>query len=715
MQRMMIFTQILICAIVNKVLSFECDISQEVCETSLNIEHQLTMMHPTEKAVYPQNGKLYRYDVTNTKDAAEITIDDVITADGWETARLVVVANGTMPGPPIIVYEGQTVIVHVTNHLKSEDVTIHWHGLPQEGSPYMDGVPFLSQCPISTGQTFIYKFIASHKGTYWYHSHVGSQRSKGLFGAFIIRERKPVEIEEHILTIQEWNHDWDSDMEDARMVFGGYDNREKFQVSRSLDGQYFSLLKAHSGLINGKGRFWDSHNNTHNEAPLEIFTVKQGNKYRFRIIGVGALYPWTISIDGHKITVVASDGFDVEPQIADSVIINAGERYDVIIDADQPVGNYWIRAKTLESNRNTSVEAILHYQGALDSEPLSTPRTCSDTDKCLVVNCFFTYYPQNEFTICLPVDKLKHKSDNDQAPKVIQGKFTEYFLNFAFPGKSFTPGSVNGRRFISPTKIALANPKDMDYPCDNTECDEQKICTCTYSLNLKHGDTVQMVFLNMGSGKGWAHPIHMHGHTFYVLKMGYAQYDNRTGEMIGENKDIDCRGGVAKNESFCNDATWSNSSWVNGNIPDLELKKPVRKDTIIVPSGGYVVTRIVADNPGVWFMHCHIELHANDGMAIIINESHANHPSPPQNFPRCHSFQEYDSTITQRPEDDDLFEINDLYTERNFWIMFGVLCAVIVLQFIIILCKFCCERSKDKPEKSYDFNGHFNSGFNSKT
>lgn len=62
-----------------------------------------------------------------------------------------------------------------------------------------------------------------------------------------------------------------------------------------------------------------------------------------------------------------------------------------------------------------------------------------------------------------------------------------------------------------------------------------------------------------------------------------------------------------------------------------------------------------------------------------------------------------------------IYFFSDLYTERNFWIMFGVLCAVIVLQFIIIVCKFCCERSKDKPEKSYDFNGHFNSGFNSKT
>jgi hypothetical protein len=49
----------------------------------------------------------------------------------------------------------------------------------------------------------------------------GSQRSKGLFGAFVVRANKPLEMDEHIMTLQEWNHDWDSDMEDAKMVFGG--------------------------------------------------------------------------------------------------------------------------------------------------------------------------------------------------------------------------------------------------------------------------------------------------------------------------------------------------------------------------------------------------------------------------------------------------------------------------------------------------------------
>jgi len=76
--------------------------------------------------------------------------------DGIE--RAVVVANNSIPGPPIIVYQGQWVIIHVTNHLLSESVTVHWHGIHQRGTPYSDGVAFISQCPVMPGQLFSYKF-----------------------------------------------------------------------------------------------------------------------------------------------------------------------------------------------------------------------------------------------------------------------------------------------------------------------------------------------------------------------------------------------------------------------------------------------------------------------------------------------------------------------------------------------------------------------------
>lgn len=188
---------VLVVLLMHDTVGYECEMSANICETSLEIIHRMTMMHTlpekypfSEEAVFSKSGNLYKYDVTNVSSAMSISTENVITADGWETPRLLVVANGTMPGPTIIVYEGQTVRVRVTNKLKAEQVTIHWHGVPMEGSPYMDGAPFITQCPILTGQTFVYEFKVTHKGTYWYHSHIVSQRSKGLYGAFIIREKK---------------------------------------------------------------------------------------------------------------------------------------------------------------------------------------------------------------------------------------------------------------------------------------------------------------------------------------------------------------------------------------------------------------------------------------------------------------------------------------------------------------------------------------------
>jgi hypothetical protein len=342
-------------------------------------------------------------------------------------------------------------------------------------------------------------------------------------------------------------------------------------------------------------------------------------------------------------TIIESDGYPVQPTIVDAFIINPGERYDFTIVANQSVRNFWIRGKTLEVTRTSVAEAVLRYDGAPEEDPTTTQKQCTAQKKCLVLNCPFTYFPEDQHTECIRFDQLRSAAQNDPAPQVMEGKFQEYFLNFAFPGTNFFPGSVNGRSLELPTVSGLTQPQEIKSPCEQAGCGEQTLCRCTHSISLRHGDTIQMVFLNMGVGLGWAHPVHMHGHSFYVLKMGYATYNETTGKIISQNADIDCRGGVPQQNSFCNEATWSNRSWLNGNVPGLELQNPPRKDTVIVPSGGYVVVRIKADNPGLWIMHCHIELHSSDGMAMLLNESFPNLPKKPPHFPTCGNFELADS------------------------------------------------------------------------
>ncbi|KAK3595588.1 hypothetical protein CHS0354_009545 [Potamilus streckersoni] len=628
-----------------------CSERNKECEFYLELDHHLTMMW-NQDLVFPYNGHIYKYDVTNTSSANPVDLNEVITADGWEEPRLVAVFNNSMPGPPIIVYEGQQVIVHVKNKLKSDSVTIHWHGLHQTGTPWMDGVPFVTQCPILPGQTFTYTFKAEPKGTFWYHSHMASQRTMGAFGAFIIHQKGETNaLPEHIMTIQDWNHDWDADIDYMKMLYGVFEKRKKVNPSTSIDGSNFSMFMMHSGLINGRDRYYDPSTYQNNGAPLEVFQVQQGESYRFRVIGAGALYPFRISIDEHNLTIVASDGFDLESVVVESFIINPGERFDFILHADKPVSNYWIRGITLENDKYHTAEAILQYEGAPIKDP-STYRTSCRYDRCLVANCQFLYTSYTHLTRCMTFDQLKAKDDTDPAPDVKRGKFKEFFMNFAFPGTDLTSASVNGLVFEQPSVSTMIQSQELYSSCDRPDCGEEKVCRCTHSISVDYGDTVQMVLLNMGKGKGWSHPIHLHGHSFYVVKIGHPQYYYHPHKFIKDNIDIDCRGNSNRSISFCNNATWANATWLGGNVPGLELRKAPRKDTIIVPTGSYVVIRLKADNPGLWNFHCHVDLHNIDGMQLLVNESFNKIPKPPVGFPVCWNFpSDYRSKISSNNVD----------------------------------------------------------------
>ena len=126
---------------------------------------------------------------TNEQAFKDMSCSVPMTVDG-RTYRLYIAVNGRIPGPTPIVTEEQIVQVDVINQLTSEGVTIHWHGMLQRDTPWMDGVGSLSQIPIVPGGSFRYIFKASPAGTHWYHSHLGAQRTDGLFGGLIVREKR---------------------------------------------------------------------------------------------------------------------------------------------------------------------------------------------------------------------------------------------------------------------------------------------------------------------------------------------------------------------------------------------------------------------------------------------------------------------------------------------------------------------------------------------
>ena len=108
------------------------------------------------------------------------------TADGYN--KSVILINNQFPGPLLEANWGDAIHVKVTNKIEApeEGLSLHWHGQPQRQTPWYDGVPSVSQCPVAPASTFTYAFRAEAYGTSWYHSHVSAQYIDGVFGPMII-------------------------------------------------------------------------------------------------------------------------------------------------------------------------------------------------------------------------------------------------------------------------------------------------------------------------------------------------------------------------------------------------------------------------------------------------------------------------------------------------------------------------------------------------
>jgi FtsP/CotA-like multicopper oxidase with cupredoxin domain len=140
--------------------------------------------------------------------------------------------------------------------------------------------------------------------------------------------------------------------------------------------RHLIAVTANSSLINGHGRY-----NGGPQSELSVINVEQGKRYRMRLIAMSCDPNFVFSIDGHNFTAIEADGELTEPVMADQLRIFAGQRYSVVLVADKPVDNYWIRA--LPNITGTSFEggmnsAILRYKGAPEVDPTTTNTTAKN-------------------------------------------------------------------------------------------------------------------------------------------------------------------------------------------------------------------------------------------------------------------------------------------------------------------------------------------------
>lgn len=244
----------------------------------------------------------------------EMTIEDVIIKVNDELDYHTFGFNGQVPGPLIHVQEGDEVTIKVTN-FTSLPHTVHWHGIYMKNNWKNDGVPAVTQPEIKPGESFTYTFIADPTGSLWYHCHVNVNEHvayRGMWGPMIVDPKKEGKAVKKL--IKKVNKEY-------IMMFSSYSS--EFAMKPGYGGSYSDKLDYFA--LNGRSF-----------PGTQPMRIDEGDVLRIRLYGAGG-ETHNIHTHGHHFTITHKDGFPLDsPYKADTVSVGPGERYDIIVEANNP-------------------------------------------------------------------------------------------------------------------------------------------------------------------------------------------------------------------------------------------------------------------------------------------------------------------------------------------------------------------------------------------
>ncbi|KAJ6088585.1 hypothetical protein N7486_009846 [Penicillium sp. IBT 16267x] len=476
--------------------------------------------------------------------------------------RYVMAVNGSIPGPTIFADWGDEVVVHVTNNLTdvNNGTSLHFHGIRQNFTNPNDGVVSLTQCPIAPQSSMTYRWRAVQYGTAWYHSHYGLQAWEGVFGGIIIRGPASANYDEDrgVLFINDWTH-------------------------RSVDELYYAEHRTgdvlpDNGLINGTNIYTNKTllgtNSTDYVGKRFGLNVTQGTSYRLRLVNAAINSHYEFKIDGHNLTVISMDLVPIKPYTTSSIYIAMGQRYDVLVHADQAsvADSFWIQAIPKSTNQNVNAPpfmGILYYSDSATLPPdlPSNGTKVFDSDEPLA-----SLIPFVAKNVSPPSSSSWNRSIfSDMEMSSNSTLFFDWYLN----------RSTIHANWANPTLLQLYNQDTLNStigPYNDTNSDGSTFFeTNTNLIDIPMKNKWVYVNIFSGASDPETHPIHLHGHDFYILAQG-----NSTNTFNGVTNTIN----------------------------------PPRRDTALLHTKGYLLIAFKTDNPGVWLMHCHIGWHTEEGFAL---------------------------------------------------------------------------------------------------
>ncbi|WCJ22442.1 laccase 6 [Euphorbia peplus] len=521
--------------------------------------------------------------------------------------REIVVVNNKYPGPIVYAQEGDRVIVKVTNE-SPYNATIHWHGVRQILSCWFDGPSYITQCPIQPGASFTYEFtMVKQKGTFFWHAHVSWLRGT-VYGALIVFPKTgvpypfPKPHEEHIVMLGEY---WLQDV---------------VQLERRTLATGGAPPPADAYTINGHPG--PNYNCSAND--FYKIDVVPGKTYMLRLINAGLNMENFFAIANHKFTVVEADAEYTKPFTTDRVMLGPGQTMNILVTADQPIGKYSMAMGPYMSAQgvpfqNISAISYFNYLGAIPNSfslPARLPsfndnlavrtvmdglkglNTTSQVPKEIDTNLFVT--------ISVNVNKCTSKNPKKNCQGLNNGTMSASMNNVSFnkPQLSVLEAYYKGIEGYFTDDFPGAPLKFYDFVngAPNNPPNDTSAMNGSRIKVIEFGSRVQIILQDTGIVSTENHPIHLHGYSFYVVGFGSGNY---------------------------------NPMFANFNLVD-----PPYMNTIGVPVGGWAAIRFVADNPGVWFMHCHLDVHQSWGLSTaLIVKNGVGHletlPHPPADLPKC--------------------------------------------------------------------------------
>ncbi|KAG9449292.1 hypothetical protein H6P81_009257 [Aristolochia fimbriata] len=527
--------------------------------------------------------------------------------------KSIVTVNGHFPGPKIVAREGDRVLVRVTNHVPN-NVSIHWHGIRQLRSGWADGPAYITQCPIQTGQSYVYNFtIVGQRGTLFWHAHISWLRST-LYGPIVILPKLhvpypfPKPSKEFILIFGEWfNADTEAIINQALQTGAGPNVSEAYTIN-GLPGPLYNCSSKDTYKMN----------------------VEPGKTYLLRLINAALNDDLFVGIAGHNLTVVDADAVYVKPFETETLLITPGQTTNVLLRTKDfhPNSSFLMAARPyatgLGTFDNTTTAGVLQYREEPGSRkqskpllPLLRPNLPALNDTAFAANFsaklrslansdFPAKVPRSVdgrffFTVGLGADPCP-KNQTCQGPNGTKFAASMNNVSFAMPTTALLQAYFSGNGGVFAADFPGEPPFPFNYtgtPPNNTF-----VSHGTRAVAVPYGARVEVVLQDTSILGAESHPLHLHGFNFFVVGQGFGNFD--------PEKDP----------------------------PRFNLVDPVERNTVGVPSGGWVAIRFVADNPGVWFMHCHFEVHLSWGLKmvwVVLDGEKPNQklPPPPRDLPQC--------------------------------------------------------------------------------